>query len=626
MRSVLLFLLQVFVIFPAGIASRVAGAVWGVVFPPMAPFVDHIARKYRWAAMLLVVLPLSFVLRQFMWLREAVYLRFFVDASPAGHAERVARVVADVAARMARPASDRRKMCTARAPWQNLSTRFADYKKSSDCIFVGDLRAVVRLNAPGSGFGEHATVTLEPQVDVGAATRWLLPRGYMLATTLEIEEATVGGLACAVGMTTASHRYGLLQETVVEYEIVLGDGTLVRARRDNDHADLWHAFPWSHGSLGLLVGLTLRVVPVTSHVRLDYTPVRGQAAYCEKIRAVSLRADPADFVEATVYSRDECVVMEASFVPDAEVDASRVNNLGWWFKPWFFTHVRDVILAGCPACAAAGSGDGSSDGSSSASSVVGETVAEFIPTYQYIMRHDRGIFWTLRDQLPEALGNHVAFRWCLGWLNPPKVTFLKLPATPRIRREMMCERVYQDIVLPLRTMEEAINLSDELFGIWPVLVYPSRVYDHGDEYRAGQFPRPLKSDLVPGTNYAMYYDLGVYGIPAMSVDAETQTPAEQAIAQGRAVGAMRTIEKFTRDNQGAPFLYANTFMDREEFGDTFDLALYERVREKYEAAEHFPHLFDKTSGCQALDFVEIERQGEEAAAAAAGAKAKTKTQ
>ena len=59
---------------------------------------------------------------------------------------------------------------------------------------------------------------------------------------------------------------------------------------------------------------------------------------------------------------------------------------------------------------------------------------------------------------------------------PPKVTFLKLPATTRIRREMMCERVYQDIVLPLRTLEDAINLSDDLFDIWPILVYPSRVY------------------------------------------------------------------------------------------------------------------------------------------------------
>jgi hypothetical protein len=30
-----------------------------------------------------------------------------------------------------------RFLCTARASWQNLSTRFADYKEKSDCIYVG---------------------------------------------------------------------------------------------------------------------------------------------------------------------------------------------------------------------------------------------------------------------------------------------------------------------------------------------------------------------------------------------------------------------------------------------------------------------------------------------------------
>ena len=31
---------------------------------------------------------------------------------------------------------------------------------------------------------------------------------------------------------------------------------------------------------------------------------------------------------------------------------------------------------------------------------------------------------------------------------------------------------------------------------------------------------------------------------------------------------------------GAPFLYADTFMQRDEFGKMFDLALYDKVRLK----------------------------------------------
>ena len=59
--------------------------------------------------------------------------------------------------------------------------------------------------------------------------------------------------------------------------------------------------------------------------------------------------DRHDFVEATVFSRDACVVMTGTFVADvyeAQADAAAplfVNHVGWWFKPWFYTHVRDVL-------------------------------------------------------------------------------------------------------------------------------------------------------------------------------------------------------------------------------------------------------------------------------------------
>ena len=119
------------------------------------------------------------------------------------------------------------------------------------------------------------TVTVEPLVEVGTITDYLVPQGYMLATTLEIEEATIGGLAMAVGMTTASHKHGLLQETVTEYEMVLGDGSRRLITKESD-PDLFHTLPWSHGSLGFLVGLTLRIIPVKPYVELKYQACHTQ--------------------------------------------------------------------------------------------------------------------------------------------------------------------------------------------------------------------------------------------------------------------------------------------------------------------------------------------------------------
>lgn len=40
-------------------------------------------------------------------------------------------------------------------------------------------------------------------------------------------------------------------------------------------------------------------------------------------------------------------------------------------------------------------------------------------------------------------------------------------------------------------------------------------------------------------------------------------------------------------------MYADIFMDRQEFEEMFDLSAYEKVRKKYSAEGAFPHLYDK---------------------------------
>jgi FAD/FMN-containing dehydrogenase len=54
-------------------------------------------------------------------------------------------------------------------------------------------------------------------------------------------------------MTTHSHRAGLMHESVVAYDVVLADGSLVRASKE-ENPDLFYALPWSHGTLGFVVG------------------------------------------------------------------------------------------------------------------------------------------------------------------------------------------------------------------------------------------------------------------------------------------------------------------------------------------------------------------------------------
>jgi hypothetical protein len=53
-------------------------------------------------------------------------------------------------------------------------------------------------------------------------------------------------------------------------------------------------------------------------------------------------------------------------------------------------------------------------------------------------------------------------------------------------------------------------------------------------------------------------------------------------------------------------------MNRNEFNHMFDLSLYEKMRIKYNAKEHFHHLYNKTSGCQSYNWESMlaEEEGE----------------
>jgi hypothetical protein len=69
-------------------------------------------------------------------------------------------------------------MCSARPNWLSLSTRFFD-KKACHQISL-PLYDILQLDTV------KMTVTCEPMVTVGMVTKYLIPKGFTLAVTLEI--------------------------------------------------------------------------------------------------------------------------------------------------------------------------------------------------------------------------------------------------------------------------------------------------------------------------------------------------------------------------------------------------------------------------------------------------------
>lgn len=436
-------------------------------------------------------------------------------------------------------------LCTNRKNWKSLSTRFYN-KKQCWQIRTDHLTNILSIDP------QKQTVRTEPMVTVGQMIDYLVSRQCTLAVSLEIREATLGGLAMGVGMTTHSHKVGLFQESIVAYELVLPSGELLHVTRES-HSDLFYALPWSHGTLGFVVALELKIIPIKKFIRIQYTPFYSKKEYCEKLYEFATQEKSADFLEATIFSKNEAVIMRGWF-DDGETNKLPINRINRFYRPWFFKYVETFLKKG--------------------------EHSELISFKDYIFRHNRSIFWTLQDMIP--MGNQPWLRVLLGWMYPPNIAFLKLTTPKKIRKLTFTKQIFQDIVVPMSALSDAIDLSDELFSIDPLLIYPCRIYDHGNI--SGQLRPPREQDRIPGTNFGMYCDLGIYGIPI-------QVKKNQAYS---ATSAMRTLEKFIRDNGGYSFLYADTFMTREEFFQMFDLTLYEKVRNRYQLESALPHLFDKT--------------------------------
>lgn len=150
-------------------------------------------------------------------------------------------------------------------------------------------------------------------------------------------------------------------------------------------------------------------------------------------------------------------------------------------------------------------------------------------------------------------------------------------APPAFRRSR--QQVVQDIIMPIEELKAGVELFHREFDIYPLLVFPIRIYDHGKHQ--GFLRAPAHKDGVdgpdgqhPGKAWGMYVDLGAYGTP--------QRVRDKQLWDFRP--ALLAIEEWARKVGGYQCVYADMLQTRTEYRDMFDHALYDKVR-RLRAAE-----------------------------------------
>ena len=85
---------------------------------------------------------------------------------------------------------------------------------------------------------------------------------------------------------------------------MLADGSVKTCSAEED-PDLFHAVPWSYGTLGFLVSVEIEIIPSKRFIKLDYWPVYSMDQMVETFEKEVESGDAADFVECLVYSPDK---------------------------------------------------------------------------------------------------------------------------------------------------------------------------------------------------------------------------------------------------------------------------------------------------------------------------------
>ncbi|XP_065165651.1 delta(24)-sterol reductase-like isoform X2 [Atheta coriaria] len=422
--------------------------------------VEHILVNYRWVFVCCFLLPASFFYNIWFYFRNWVV--FTLSSAPDKHDERVRFIQKQVSDW--NKAGRKKKLCTARPGWQTVSFRRPKYKDDMHQVEV-NLVDILEIDA------HRKVVRVEPLVTMGQLSATLNPLGWTIPVLPEIDDLTVGGLIMGTGIESSSHRHGLFQHICTSYELVLSDGSVIKATKQSN-PDIFYSIPWSYGTIGILTAVEIQIVPAKPYVKLVYKAVKGLKNIVKEFQAVSKDTERNEFVEGLMYSKDEAIIMTGNLTD--RPDPNNVNPIGKWYKPWFFIHARNMLGLHQP-------------------------VTEYIPLRDYYHRHTKSIFWELQDIIP--FGNNVIFRYLFGWLVPPKISLLKLTQTAAVKKLYENNHVIQDMLVPISAMEESVKAFHEEFKVYPLWLCP--------------FVLPNDAGMVhPRTQTSeMYIDIGVYGVP-----------------------------------------------------------------------------------------------------------------
>jgi FAD/FMN-containing dehydrogenase len=381
--------------------------------------------------------------------------------------------------------------------------------------------------------------------------------GLMPLVVPQLKTITIGGAVTGLGIESTSFRDGLPHESVLELEILTGDGEVVRATPDGSHADLFTAFPNSYGSLGYALSLTIELAPVQPYVHLRHVAFDDLDEVCRAIREV---------VDTGAWQGEAVHFLDGSMFPEPEL-ADRVGHdprtyltLGAWAQeaPYTSSYAGQQIYYRS----------------------VQQRSEDYLTVRDYLWRWDTDWFWCsrvfgvqnprVRRFVPRRYLRSDVYQKLVGLENRYHVK-ARLDAR---RGDPPRERVVQDVEVPLERTADFLRWFVANVPIEPVWLCPLRLRGRVAGTADGSWPLyPLQPDRT-------YVNVGFW--------------STVAIAPGARDGDVnRAVEHAVTEHDGHKGLYSDAYYPREEFWQLYGGQTYHDVKRRYDPDGRLLDLYEK---------------------------------
>ena len=378
--------------------------------------------------------------------------------------------------------------------------------------------------------------TYEHLVDV------TLAHGLMPLVVPELRTITLGGAVTGLGIESTSFRNGCPHESVLELEVMTGDGRIVVARPDGEHSDLFYGFPNSYGTLGYALRLKIELEPVRRYVRLRHLPFSDADAYfdavAELVSTRSLNGEAVDFIDGTVFENGAHYLSVGSMVDEAPYTSDYTG--------------QQIYYKSIPSRS-----------------------EDYLTIYDYLWRWDTDWFWCsrglgvqrprLRRLLPKRWRRRHVYWRIVGFGRRHEL----LRRLDHLRGRPDREAVIQDVEVPVERAAEFLEVFHREVGITPVWICPLRLRKRERQWTLYA--------LDPDTTYVNF---GFWG----TVE---RRPGD------RDGDRNRLVEDLVADLGGRKSLYSTSFYEEREFRATYGGEAYDALKLTYDPHDRLLHLYEK---------------------------------